>query len=157
MDSARPATASDLTELARLWREAVADLAHLRGGRALADTLDPPRLEDFLAGAIEAPDRMIVVGLVDDVAVGLASVRAGRHPERPLGDLELIYVEPAGRRVGVAATMLDVVAARCYEWGMLGLDAPALPGDRAAKSFFEAHGYTARLLVMHRAIQPPEP
>ena len=149
METARPATASDLPELARLWREAVADLAGLRGGQALADTLGRTELESYLLGALEAPDHLIVLGSVDASPVGLASLRLGRHPERPIGDLELIYVEPGARRVGVAATMLDLVAERGRDWGMTGIDAPALPGDRGAKSFFEAHGYTARLLVMH--------
>lgn len=151
METARPATASDLAELSRLWREAVADLAGLRGGQALADTLDRSQLEEYLLEAVDAPDRLVVVGLVDEAAAGLASVRCGRHPERPLGDLELIYVEPSARRIGVAAAMLVAVGERCREWGMTGIDVPALPGDRGAKSFFEAHGYTARLLVMNRS------
>ena len=34
----------------------------------------------------------------------------------------------------------------------MGIDATALPGNRATKNFFEAHGFTARLLVMHHAL-----
>ena len=32
------------------------------------------------------------------------------------------------------------------------MDAPALPGSRPAKAFFEDHGFVARLLVMHRPL-----
>ena len=35
-------------------------------------------------------------------------------------------------------------------------DAMALPGHRATKNFFEAHGFTARALVMHRRLDPTE-
>lgn len=154
METARPATASDLSDAARLWREAVAELAGRRGGQALADALDRPELERYLFEAIDSQEQLLVLGLIDEVAVGLASVRAGRQPQRPMGDLELIYTEPGARRVGVAVAMLDLAAERCRQWGMTGIDVPALPGDRGAKSFFEAHGYTARLLVMHRPTAP---
>ena len=33
-----------------------------------------------------------------------------------------------------------------------GVDATALPGHRQAKNFFERAGFTARLLVMHHAV-----
>ena len=32
------------------------------------------------------------------------------------------------------------------------MDGVALPGDRTAKGYFERHGMTARLLVMHRRL-----
>lgn len=151
METARPATASDLDQAVRLWREAVAHLGGLRGGQALADSLQRPHLHDYLDRSLRAPDHLVVLGLIDDVAVGLASVRAGHQEQRPIADLELLYVEPEARRVGVALAMLEVATGRCRQWGMTGIDVPALPGDRGAKSFFEAHGYTARLLVMHRS------
>jgi GNAT superfamily N-acetyltransferase len=151
LETARPVTVTDLEEAARFWRDAVGDLAGLRGGQALADTLERPQLHDYLNRSLESSDHLVVLGLIDDVPVGVASVRAGHRVDRPIGELELIYVEPKARRVGVAVAMLDVVAERCRRWGMTGIDVPALPGDRGAKSFFEARGYTARLLVMHRS------
>ncbi|MGH9181071.1 MAG: hypothetical protein ACRDY5_05080 [Acidimicrobiales bacterium] len=33
-----------------------------------------------------------------------------------------------------------------------GIDAVALPGQRATKNFFEGNGFTARLIVMHRRL-----
>jgi GNAT superfamily N-acetyltransferase len=154
VETARPAAPSDLVELTRLWSEALADLEGLRGGAALADSLTRLALGEYLLDAIGSEDRLVVLGLIDQSPVGLASVRARRELARPIGDVELIYVEPAARRVGVAETMLALVAERCRDWGMHGIDAPALPGDRGAKSFFEDHGYTARLLVMHHPTDP---
>jgi hypothetical protein len=42
------------------------------------------------------------------------------------------------------------------EWfgarGCSGVDATALPGNRATKNIFEESGFTARLLVMHHRL-----
>jgi len=35
--------------------------------------------------------------------------------------------------------------------GLRLFDARVSPGHRAAKNFFEAHGFSARLIVMHHA------
>jgi GNAT superfamily N-acetyltransferase len=110
-------------------------------------------LTDGLTGA--GGSHLLVIGLAGGGPVGLASLRADQDRREPLGQLELIYVEPAARQGGVAAAMLALVLARCAEWGLAGLDAPALPGNRAAKSFFERQGMQARMLVMHRPLGPP--
>lgn len=139
-----------------LWRHAVEELDGQRGGWALAGSLHRADLEAFLRGSLDDPDRFLAVGLIDDVPVGVASLRADRDRREPLGWLELIYVDPNARQVGVADVMLALVTARCREWGMAGLDAPALPGNRSAKSFFETQGMQARMLTMHRSLEVEE-
>ncbi len=66
-------------------------------------------------------------------------------------------MEPDAREVGVG----EAVLARALEWatarGCIGVDAWALPGERATKNFFEAAGFTARLLVVHRSLRPSGP
>ena len=153
METARPAAEGDLEDLAVLWRHAVEELDGQRGGWALAGSLYRADLEAFLRTSLDDPDQFLAVGLFDDVPVGVASLRAQRDRREPLGWLELIYVEPNARQVGVADVMLALVTARCREWGMAGLDAPALPGNRSAKSFFETQGMQARLLTMHRPLE----
>ncbi len=152
MESARPATGADLEELVRLWDQAVGELAGQRGGGALAGTLTRRDLPAFLRAALDDPDRLLILGHYDGSPVGLASAWADRDRVNPVGQLELIYVEPTARQVGVAEAMLALVTDRCRGWGMTGLDAPALPGNRSAKSFFESNGMQARLLVMHRPL-----
>lgn len=153
-ESARPATEADLDDLVRLWQNAVDELDGQRGGGPLAGSLSRSDLRRFVVEALGDEQRCLVLGLIDDVAVGVASLRADRdRPElEPIGVLELIYVEPRARSVGVAAAMLSLVVERCREWGMTGVDAPALPGNRSAKSFFETQGMQARLLIMHRPL-----
>jgi hypothetical protein len=54
----------------------------------------------------------------------------------------------------------EAMVAALDDWartlGCAGIDAPALPGNRAAKAFFEGQGFLARLLVMHRPLPPDE-
>ena len=63
-----------------------------------------------------------------------------------------LYVSPEARRAGVGRAMAASLSAWCRSMGCNGVDANALPGSRAVKSFFEADGFTARLLVMHRPL-----
>ncbi len=150
---ARPATEADLGSLERLWRQAVAELDGQRGGWSLAGSLWRDDLPRFLRAALGDGDRFLALGMSPAGSpVGLASLAADRSRPEPLGQLELIYVEPEARQGGVAAAMLSLVLERCTVWAMTGLDAPALPGNRAAKSFFERQGMQARMLVMHRPL-----
>ena len=48
--------------------------------------------------------------------------------------------------------MMDAVLTWCAERGSGGIDAIALPGDRATKNFFERFGLTARAIVVHRVL-----
>lgn len=152
MEQARPATASDVDELCVLWSAAVQELDGERGGALLAGTLTRDDVAAYLTGALEDPDHLVVVGRIDEVIVGLASVRCNRTRREPVGDLELIYVDPGARQVGVAEVMLEVVMPWCRERQCVGVDAPALPGNRQAKAFFEGEGFLARLLVMHHPL-----
>lgn len=69
-----------------------------------------------------------------------------------LGSIEELYVKPEARRQGVGHALVASLTQRCRAAGCTSLDAKALPGSRAVKSFFESEGLTARLLVMHRRL-----
>lgn len=152
VEQARPATASDIDELCVLWEAAVRELDGERGGALLAGTLARDDIAAYLIGALDDPDHLVVVGRIDDVTVGLTSVRCNRTRREPVGDLELIYVDPEARQVGVAEVMLEVVMPWCRDRQCVGVDAPALPGNRPAKAFFEGEGFLARLLIMHHPL-----
>lgn len=155
METARASGLDDLDELITLWEAAVAELDGQRGGFLLAGALTRPDLRGYLKAAVGDPDRLVVIGLLDGVSMGFASAYAERSRREPVGVLEMIYVEPAARQVGVAEVMVELVLSWCRNHQLVGLDAPALPGNRAAKSFFEDQGFQARLLVMHRSVGEP--
>jgi ribosomal protein S18 acetylase RimI-like enzyme len=71
-----------------------------------------------------------------------------------VGSVQDLYVDPVVRRHGVGRAMADHMVSWCVGQGCIGVDANALPGSRAVKSFFEAGRFTARLLVMHRPLTP---
>jgi GNAT superfamily N-acetyltransferase len=156
VESARPATIADIPTLERLWELCVAEITGQRGGALLAGTLPSsgsPAV--FLARAIDDPERLVVLGCTEDVEVGFACARCDRSGRDPIGVVELIYVEPSARLVGVGEAILEAVVSWGAELGCCGVDAPALPGNRAAKAFFEDHGFVARLLIMHQPLSLP--
>lgn len=157
MEHARAASPDDAEVLIGLWERAVAELDGQRGGTLLAGTLARADLPDFIHQAIDGEDRLMALGLIDDVPVGLASVVCRRDRRETIGELELVYVEPGARMVGVAEAMLVVVVEWCSAQDCVGVDAPALPGNRPAKAFFEGEGFLARLLIMHYPLPVPPP
>jgi ribosomal protein S18 acetylase RimI-like enzyme len=154
MESARLGVDGDRARLAELWEEAGAELGPQRGGALLLRSASFPGTD---------PEAVLAVGAIDDVVVGFGFGRVdelrSHHPtfgpERGaggdrLGVIEVLYVEPGGRGIGVGEAMLEVMVGRFTELGCLGFDASALPGNREAKAFFETQGFVTRLLVMHR-------
>lgn len=127
---------------------ALAELAELRGGRVfVAREARPDPV------AVDDDARLVIAGTVDEVVVGYAVVHteAIRDGSR-LGVLSDLYVEPGARGVGVGECLMTAVLEWCRERGCAAVDSYALPGDRSTKNFFEASGFTARLLVMHHRI-----
>ena len=141
-----------MTDLADLWENAVAELDGQRGGLLLAGSLVRSDLRATLQAALDDPDSLLVVGLIDDVPVGFAAATCDRARREPLGRIDVIFVEPNARQVGVAETILELVLEWAQSRGCVGVDAPALPGNRTAKAFFEGQGFLARLLVMHHPV-----
>ena len=155
MEGARPATADDVARMVELYELAKDELLMFRGAGLLflREARRHPVAESLLA-AIEDPGGGVWVGTIDDVVVGYA---AGRIEELPAGDrlgvVEDIFVEAGARSVGVGEALADAAVAWFEDQGCCGADALALPGARATKNFFEEAGFTARLLVMHKALK----
>ena len=156
MESCRPATVEDIPLVVELARSMRAELAPMRGGRLwLERDAWPEPLDDAYAALLARDDARLVLGTYDDVVVGFAAVvveqlRSGIQ----LGVITDLFVEPDAREVGVGEVLVDAVVEHCRGRGCVGIDAIALPGHRAAKNFFEAHGFTARALAMHHQLEP---
>lgn len=153
-EAARPATTADLARLVELAREAVSELRGTKGGAVWArrDARQEP-LEASLAAAVADEDQFVVVGTFDGSVLGYAATRLQPLNDGALlGVIDDVFVEPGGRGVGVGEAMLDAVLAWCRDRGCLGVDALALPGNRATKNFFESFGLVARAIVVHRSL-----
>lgn len=152
MEAARLASLADGAQVAAM-RRALADyLRPLRGGANLMTERAGAQVD--WATWLDDPERHALVGTLDGHAVGYALIRRELRGAAATGVVEELWVEPAARGVGVGEAMMAAVVAWCRGCGCEGIDAAALPGDRAMKGFFETHGLTARLLVMHRRLDP---
>ncbi len=150
--TARPATPDDLPVLARLYRELEVEQTALRPMWRLADGLAEP-VEETLAAIVGSADPLLYVGLVDDVAVGFVWATVDdllpQAGGLQVGTVRLIFTEPPARGVGVGEAMMAQVLGELRGRGVTMFDAKVSPGHRHAKNFFEAHGFSARLIVMH--------
>lgn len=121
---------------------------------ALTDGLDE-RFDLSLFRAIETADSFILVGEIDAAAVGFLWATIEPMLERAngsmIGRMRLIYTEPDARGVGVGHIMLETAMNLLRDQGIHHFDAPVGPGQRAAKNFFESHGFAARSIIMHSA------
>lgn len=158
MEGARPARREDAERCAELCRQALEGLQQQRGGSLLARRetgtvakalLRPGGLDALTA----APRRRVLVGTIDEAVVGLAIGHVDEVGEASLGIVDGCYVEPEARGVGVGRALLDGLVDFFQSSACRGIDAGALPGDRRTKNFFEAAGFKARLLTLHRPIE----
>ena len=154
MEAARPATEADLDHLVGLADRALAELAPTRGGGVFIakEARAMPVLASFQE-ALEDADRSVWVGTVDDWPVGYAvgHIEALRNGET-LGVIEDLFVEEEARDIGVGEALMGGLLTWFRDRGCAGIDAYALPGNRATKNFFETAGFSARLLVMHHRL-----
>jgi GNAT superfamily N-acetyltransferase len=158
MEGSRPASAEDLPRIAELAELARAELLPMKGGAlwSAREAVAEP-FEDAYGALIDRDDALVVVGTVDETVVGFGVVTLERlRTGETLGIISDLFVEPDARAVGVGEAMADDLVAFCATRGCTGIDALALPGHRTTKNFFEGSGFTARALVMHRALDERE-
>ncbi len=155
MASARPAVPADTPVLAALHAAAVAEKRDQRGGDlwAVHDAQPGPPVAPSEGAGAGDEDTLVLAGEFAGAVVGYARARAvGLADGRRLAVIDELYVEPDGREVGVGECLMDALLAWAEGLGCCGIDAVALPGDRATKNFFEAHGLIARSITVHRPL-----
>ncbi|MEN8041963.1 MAG: GNAT family N-acetyltransferase [Actinomycetota bacterium] len=150
----RPAKNSDVFKLVSLYKEMEQEQTVRKPIWAYTDGLDE-RFDLSLFRAIEATDSFVLVGEIDGTIVGFvwATIEGMLHRAEgsTIGRFRLIYTEPEARGVGVGHTMLTDATALLRKAGAEHFDAPVGPGQRAAKNFFESHGFAARSIIMYSA------
>ena len=151
--SARHATADDLDTIVALYREMEAEQVALKPVWRVADGLPEPA-GAAIKEAIADEATLVVIGSIDDVPFGFAI--AGSDSLLPqadgeeMGVVRYLFTDHEAREVGVAEAMAQLVLAELRARGHRRFDVRVLPGHRLAKNFFEANGFSARLIVMHR-------
>jgi GNAT superfamily N-acetyltransferase len=158
-ERARPARPDDLAAIVALATRARAELRSYRGGElwALREAVPEPLATSY--GRLFAePGARLVVGTIDDVVLGFGLGDTDDLADgRRLGRVRELFVDPGARAVGLGEAVLGALLAWFRQQGCTGVDATALPGHREAKNFFEAHGFVARLLVMHHVPDATDP
>lgn len=155
MEAARKATQDDLPRLVTLATNVIGELAGTRGGSIWSITearLEP--IEPAFKAAIDDPDQLVLVGLLDNIILGYAVVAKkntanGEH----LAVITDIYVESDARGVGIGEAMMNKITDWAKANTCIGIDSIALPGNRATKNFFETFGLVARAIIVHKPLR----
>jgi ribosomal protein S18 acetylase RimI-like enzyme len=157
--SVRDAEAADLEAVECLYRGLEGEMTDLHPMWPRADGLSEP-VGEALAAALADPDCYLLVGSIDEVAVGFLLARVEdllpQAGGERVGVIRYIYTEPAAREVGVGELMRETAMSRLRTLGISAFDAYVLPGHRLAKNFFEAGGFSARAIIMHHDDHPRE-
>jgi ribosomal protein S18 acetylase RimI-like enzyme len=156
VEGSRAANADDIARIVELAHAMRAELSAMKGGDVwLQRSAWYEPLDDAYRTLLERDDALLIVGTIDDVVLGFGAtlveqLRSGAN----LGVITDLLVEHGAREVGVGEAIADKLVEFCVEHHCVGIDAVALPGHRAAKNFFEEHHFTARVLTMHRRLEP---
>ncbi|MGH9296153.1 MAG: GNAT family N-acetyltransferase [Acidimicrobiales bacterium] len=158
--SVRAASKEDLDPLVDLARSCLGAARSTRGGsRYLANELriEPSFLAEALSSRLGSPEHLVGIGELDGVPLGLvlAEMTGGADDLRAVR-VEVVWVDPGAREVGLGADLLAQVEAWALSRGAVGIDVPVLPGLREGKNLLESAGYIARLIVMNRSL-PSDP
>ncbi len=151
--SARPADSEDIPSILDMYGAAVAEQSAIKPVWALADALPEPS-DVVLAEILEDDDSLLVVGELDGVPLGFAWARSEEllpQAGERVAVVRLIFTAPEARGVGVGDAIISLVLDHFRRLGHRRFDARVSPGHRHAKNFFEANGFSARLIIMHHA------
>lgn len=147
----RPAAPGDEELLGRLRSYAFAAVMAARGGAMYLErhAVALPMLRADWSDET----RRVWIGGLDGTELGyLVAALVPLPSGARLGVVEGVYVEPDARGCGIGELMTSVAIDWFRAHGCVGVEATALPGERATKNFFEEHGLKTRLLTVYRSL-----
>lgn len=143
--SARPATIADVQITAVLAEQASATVRPERGGRWHLDhDIDRTATAVRHGAAVSAPTQTLVVGCVDGVVVGYGLAALSPAVSGQICMIDELVVHPEAQAIGVGSDILEKVREWAVEHSCSAIESQVLPGNRAAKNFFERVGMKTR-------------
>lgn len=144
---ARPATAEHLSTILTLAGLARAESHDERGGELLFDlTHTSVGQAERYEAALGDADQALVVGEVNGATVGFATAHLERGASKTICAIDELFVHPQARSVGVGAALLQQMQAWARTHSCTHVESQVLPGNRAAKNFFERVGMVTRAM-----------
>jgi GNAT superfamily N-acetyltransferase len=130
----RSATNADAVEAVAVMRRSIVESCvadHRNDGPTLERWLRNKTPEAFRVWR-NWPDNFMAVAVVQGMICGLGAVRQS-------GDLDVCYVHPSWQRRGIGRSLLLALESQAHDWGLQML---RLISSRAARGFYESHGWT---------------
>lgn len=124
----------------------------VEASRSFAQTTRDDQVEVLVAELI--PDVPHENGVPDPLGHAVIRFADSGPVKQRVAVIEELYVTPRARTVGLGSALLVQARISAAARECTGLDAVALPGDRATKNFFEDHAMVARAIIVHSEIEP---
>lgn len=137
----------------RVWEPVFESLRQILGDPIFA-RLHQPDWQTVQADAVRSSctseERDVFVAVVDELPVGFAAVALDAFHEG-LGVVDIIAVDPAYQRRGIATMLMNHAAGHMRERGMdiAAVETGGDPGHAPARAMYEASGYTALPVVRY--------
>ena len=143
--SARVGDEADVAVTAGLAAQAMIVVRDERGGRWHLDhDIDQISPTHKHLAAVDAQDERLVVGCIDDIVVGYGLAHLSPTTAGQLCMISELVVHPEAQAIGVGSEVLAEVRAWAIEQSCQAIESQVLPGNRAAKNFFERVGMKTR-------------
>lgn len=137
--------------LEELASQALKEVGKWRGAKLLQQRYRTDDLSQKLSVCLDSDAHIVRLGTVDGVVVAAAvAVVSQLASGDKLAEVEMLYVLPGARGVGVGQLLLEDLLEWARQRGCGGLAADALPGDRLTKNFFESQQMVAHSLTLYR-------
>lgn len=137
MISVASAVEADLVAVSELRALGSAELADERGAQALFRELRT------------VVPQVVFTGQIDGMVVAFATATLGPT----VSTVHELFVRAEARGIGVGRALVIALQRAAADVGSTSMESVVLPGMRASKNFFEAHGMVAQRIVVGRSLQ----
>ena len=143
--SARAAEAAECATTATIAKQAIETVRDERGGRWHLDhDGDATTPLERHSGAQSDPQQHLVVGCIDDTVVGYGMAYLSPTVDGTLCMIDELVVHPQAQAIGVGSEILAEIRRWAVSNSCQAIESQVLPGNRAAKNFFERVGMKTR-------------